>query len=243
MSTVAEAPQSPSSPAPSSFRLPYFAARLRITEKPVRVIALGSSTTAGEGGILAYPYRLEALLRARFAPQDKPRPMIDVLNRGIGGEEAPREFDRIRQDVVAEQPSLVIWQIGTNSVWQSPDKHPPSLAKTIKAVQQGIVLLQETCQADVILMDPQYVPAMLTREKIDATGAMVAAIATTANEMQVNLFQRFELMRRLHEVEKVPFSLLVDPTDDSLLHDSDWTTQWLTQSLMDQIVTAVERVG
>lgn len=239
----ADAPQPPSSPTPSRFHLPNFAARLRIKEKPVKVVALGSSTTAGEGNIAAYPYRLETLLRARFAPQDQPHPMIDVINRGIGGEEAPKEFDRMQPDVVAEQPSLVIWQIGTNSVWQGPDQHPPSLGDTIKAVQQGVTLLRRTCQPDIILMDPQYVPAMLTPEKIDATRAMVNAIAAAANEMSVNLFRRFESMRRLHEVENVSFNLMVDPTDSSQLHDSDWTTQWLAQTLMDQIAAAVEQVG
>lgn len=238
-----DTPQTPSPSATSGFRLPNFAARLRITEKPVRIVALGSSTTAGEGGIAAYPYRLEALLRARYAPQDRPRPMIDVLNRGIGGEEAPKEFDRMQVDVVDEQPCLVIWQVGTNSVWQPPADHPPSLEKTIEALHRGIALLRQECNPDIILMDPQYVPAMLTAEKIDATHAMVKAIAAVANELGVNLFARFELMRRLHEVENVPFSLIVDPTDGNQLHDSDWTTQWLAQTLMDQIVSAVAQVG
>ena len=241
MSIDASRPQP--SPASSGFHLPHFAAALRISEKPVKVVALGSSTTAGEGGIVAYPYRLEALLRARYAPQDRPHPMIDVLNRGIGGEEAPKEFDRMPQDVVVERPSLVIWQVGTNSVWQSPDQHPPSLSDTIKAIRQGVALLQQIGQADIILMDPQYVPAMLTPDKIDATHAMVGAIAGVANETSVNLFPRFELMRRLHDVENVSFDLLVDPADGNRLHDSDWSTQWLAQTLMDQIAAAVAQVG
>src|ERR1700752_4734945 len=144
-------------PLAFAFPLPKFAACLK-GKGPVKIVALGSSTTAGEGAIVAYPYRLEALLRARYAPQDHPHPMIDVLNRGIGGEEAPKEFARLEPDVVREQPSLVIWQVGTNSVWQSPDQNPPNLADTIAAVQNGIKRLKQACQADIILMDPQYVP-------------------------------------------------------------------------------------
>jgi hypothetical protein len=68
---------------------------------------------------VAYPYRLEALFREKY-----PKVMIDVLNRGIGGEEAPVELARMDRDVIAEKPSAVIWQIGTNSVWQKCGAEP-----------------------------------------------------------------------------------------------------------------------
>ena len=44
--------------------------------------------------------------------------MIDVLNRGIGGQEAPEELSRFESDVIAEAPALVIWQVGTNAVYR-----------------------------------------------------------------------------------------------------------------------------
>ena len=44
--------------------------------------------------------------------------MIDVLNRGIGGQEAPSELSRFEPDVLAEAPALVIWQVGTNAVFR-----------------------------------------------------------------------------------------------------------------------------
>ena len=241
-----DASELPSQPPPFAYPLTNLAARLQLAQRPpVKIVALGSSTTAGEGSIVAYPYRLEALLRAKYAPQDRPHPMIDVLNRGIGGEEAPQEFARLEPDVVAEQPSLVIWQFGTNSVWQSPDSNPPppSLEETIAAVRRGVARLRQSCQTDIILIDPQYTPAMLTPEKIAATRAMVDAIARLADEVKVNLFRRFALMERWHDVENVPIALLVDPNDGDHLHDSDWATQLLTQLLMDQIANAVARAG
>jgi len=62
----------------------------------IKVVAIGSSTTAGEGDIVPYPQRLETALRNRFGG----RP-FDVLNRGVGGEEAPDELRRIRQVATA----------------------------------------------------------------------------------------------------------------------------------------------
>jgi acyl-CoA thioesterase-1 len=43
--------------------------------------------------------------------------MIDVLNRGIGGQEGPEELSRFESDVIAEAPTLVIWQVGTNAIY------------------------------------------------------------------------------------------------------------------------------
>ncbi len=188
--------QIPVQPAPLDFDLPKLAERLK-GAGPVSIVALGSSTTAGRGDIVAYPYRLEALLRA----QHPPPLMIDVLNRGISGQEAPAEFDRLEQDVIAENPCLVIWQFGTNSVWQGPADHPPSLTDTIAAVKKGIVRLRQIGNTDIVLMDLQYAPAMLTPAKIG------------------------DMMKAWHEVEQISFDQIVDPKDDKRLHDSDWTTQ------------------
>jgi acyl-CoA thioesterase I len=55
----------------------------------IKIVAIGSSSTAGEGGIPPYPGRLELAMRKRF-----PDCRINVLNRGIGGQEAPSEFAR-----------------------------------------------------------------------------------------------------------------------------------------------------
>ena len=53
----------------------------------VKIIAIGSSSTAGAGATscaFSYPSRLEVELRTRF-----PRASITVINRGVRGEEAP----------------------------------------------------------------------------------------------------------------------------------------------------------
>ena len=87
-----------------------------------------------------------------------------MVNKGIGGQEAPVEFQRFDTDVIAEKPDLVIWQVGTNAVWQSPNQNPPppSFDETTSAIRDGLVKLRNETQADVILMDLQYVPAVLT---------------------------------------------------------------------------------
>src|SRR5215470_14812668 len=49
-----------------------------------KIVAIGSSSTAGEGNITPYPPRLELALRRRY-----PGRVINVLNKGIGDQEAP----------------------------------------------------------------------------------------------------------------------------------------------------------
>ena len=114
-----------------SHRLPYFANRLR-GEGSIKIVAIGSSSTAGEGDIVPYAYRLETALRAKY-----PGRMIDVLNRGIGGQEAPDELARMQTNVIDEAPSLTIWQVGTNAVWQQGH----DLDDVAAAIGQGLRLL------------------------------------------------------------------------------------------------------
>ena len=62
---------------------------------------------------MAYPERLAMLMRENFRNHT-----IDVLNRGVGGQEATTELARFEPDVLAEEPALVIWQVGTNAVFR-----------------------------------------------------------------------------------------------------------------------------
>ena len=201
-----------------------------------KIVAIGSSTTAGEGNITAYPARLLSFLQAQY-----PNGGLAMVNKGISGQEAPIELQRFDADVIAEKPDLVIWQVGTNAVWQSPDQNPPSFDETTAAIRDGLVKLRGETQADVILMDLQYVPAVLTPAKKDNAIAMVEAISELARDAGVNVFRRFAFMKGLHQVEQVSFDRIIDPTDDSRLHDSDWTTGRVAWAVKLAIVDGIDK--
>ena len=85
---------------PVPFRHPMTRLRERLAGAgSIKIAAIGSSTTAGEGGIVPYPQRLETFLRTNANPTFKGR-NFDVLNRGLGAQEAPDERDRMQQDVM-----------------------------------------------------------------------------------------------------------------------------------------------
>ena len=227
--------QIPVVPIPFEYGLTHFAQSL--TRGKARIVAIGSSTTAGEGNIKPYPERLLSFLQAEY-----PNAEIIMVNKGVGGQEAPSELQRLMADVISEKPDLVIWQVGTNAVWQSPDQNPPSFSETARAIQDGLVKLSDETLADVVLMDLQYVPAVLTPAKRDKAIAMVETISALARNASVNVFRRFAFMKGLCEVEKVSFDRIVDPTDDSRLHDSDWATQRVAWAVKLALVGGVDKV-
>src|ERR1700731_2867110 len=149
--------------------LPHLVQALK-DQRKIKIVAIGSSSTAGEGDVVPYPYRLELALRKRF-----PDRMIDVLNRGIGGQEAPEELSRFESDVLAEAPTLGIWQVGTNAIYHRELYDPPGVATTIAT---GVSWLKGL-ETDVILMDLQYAPILLQKQQHD-TRLMVSLISSVA---------------------------------------------------------------
>jgi GDSL-like Lipase/Acylhydrolase family len=210
-----------------TFKYPllHFAAAL-LGKDPPRIVAMGSSSTAGREDVVPYPSRLEMYLRRKYN-----NPRIDVINRGRGGEEADDELLRFDADIFAEKPSLVIWQVGTNAVFQNRD-----IDKVAAKIAEGLARLREH-PLDVVMMDPQYVPAMLG-DKADASDRIVSLIAAAAAKAQVSVFRRWALMQYWHVHNNIPLEQMIDPTDDAKLHQSDWSTQRISVALCEAISKA-----
>jgi acyl-CoA thioesterase I len=202
------------------YPLPHLTQSLK-SQRKVKIVAIGSSSTAGEGKIVPYSCRLEMALRGRFHGR-----MIDVLNRGVGGQEALDELSRLDPDVIDEAPALVIWQVGTNAVFRLGQYSFDDVAVAIAAGLERLSSLS----MDVVLMDLQYTTAIVGPDKIKQAEDMVSRISAAAENAHVNLFRRFALMRRWVE-DNIPIANLVDPTDPDQLHMSDWATNCVTQAL------------
>jgi acyl-CoA thioesterase-1 len=195
--------------------------------EPVRIVALGSSSTAGAGAsspARSYPSRLKQEL-ARLLPGHK----VTVINRGVNGEEIAEMLARLDRDVLAEKADLILWQVGTNALLA---EHPVTAQAAL--LHEGLVRLKAS-GSDVVLIDPQLVPSVI--EKADAE-RMVAAIARVAKEDSVCLFRRFALMRHWHESERIPFATFV--SDDGL-HMNDWSYGCLAKWLGTAIAEAATR--
>lgn len=202
---------------------------------PVRIVAMGSSSTAGLGNVVAYPARLELYLRKHYKDDDPhPNIRIDVFNRGKGGEEAPLEVARFNDDIFADSPPLVLWQVGTNAVFR---RNEFNFDEVVAKITEGLTLLRDHPTMDVILIDPQYVTAMLG-DNAELSERMVSAIRTAAQGAKVNLFQRWALMRHWNEHNNASFEQLLAPDDELKLHQSDWSTMQVARALRSAILTA-----
>ncbi len=212
-----------------SFKYPlrYFSESLRYRRK-VKVVAIGSSSTAGVLPVLPYPPRLEFLLQRKFEFYGR---MIDVLNRGIGGQEAPEELSRLETDVIDETPALVIWQVGTNAVYRSASYNPDEVRKAIAVGLDWLAGLQ----MDVVLMDLQYTQAMV--DQLDLSRAMVDRIKSIGEKAGVNVFNRFALMKRWVD-DGIPIFDL-DDGENAHLHTGEWATNCLAHALADSVEGAV----
>ncbi len=99
-------------------KLPLLAARIR-QHKPVKIVTVGGSSTAGaaaQSPLQSYPERLEETLTQRF-----PDVEITVVNKGVPRQTAQEMLDRFAQDVVAENPVLTIWETGTTDAVRGVD--------------------------------------------------------------------------------------------------------------------------
>jgi acyl-CoA thioesterase I len=198
------------------FRLPRVARRLAAGQ-PVKIVALGSSSTYGAGASMsaaAYPSRLAEELSRQFPANE-----ITVLNRGVNGELITDMMARLDRAVFAEQPDLVLWQLGTNSVLQ--DKALPPHAQYL---HEGLQRLKRT-GADVVLIDLQYAPKVLAH---GGCNAMVSLIAATAKSEHVSVFHRFALMRHWYDVDHLPFEAFLSADG---LHMNDWSYACLAKAL------------
>lgn len=208
--------------------LPHVAAKLA-ANKPVVIVAFGSSSTQGYGATspeFNYPNRLAAQLHRKY-----PAAAITVLNRGKGGEDAPEMMKRLRTEVIDAKPDMVIWQVGTNAVLRNLD--PASTAKT---VEDGVATIQAS-GADLVLIDPQYAPAV--NAKGENAGRMVGLLNQVAHYRHVGIFPRFEVMRDWHDRQSLPFDTFV--TKDGL-HMNDWGYACFAQLLGDNIIKSVDQV-
>jgi acyl-CoA thioesterase-1 len=198
-----------------------------LADDPIRIVAIGSSSTAGAGASTpdhSYPSRLAAELTDLFPGHE-----VVVLNRGLNGDEAPGMLARFDKSVIAEQPDLVIWQIGTN--WVLSDR-PIDPKATV--LHQGLARLK-AIGADVVLIDPQFAPKVIAKAEIQG---MVRQIAATAKEENVDLFRRFALMKYWHENENLPFDTFISPDG---LHMNDWSYACLAKGLGAAIAEAATR--
>ena len=149
----------------------------------LRIVAFGSSSTAGVGDAEPYPGVLETEL-ARLRPHQS----IAVINRGRGGDGVPAMLDRLGRDVIDAAPDLVIWQAGVNDVLVDT-----GTGRAEAGFHAGLARLAER-RIPVVMMDVQDAPRTRADPDLEPMNALMAGLA---DGREVGLFQRRALMTAL----------------------------------------------
>lgn len=160
--------------------------RAIIEKRPVRVIALGSSSTVGIGAsspLASYPVRLENDLEGVIEGLQ-----VEMFPRGQSGEVAEGAAERLKAEVAEIKPDLIVWQVGTNDAVAriDADDFGEQLRETLSWLASHNI--------DVVLIDPQYVERL---SKDTRYTGIVNEIATVASEKRILLVNRYDAMADL----------------------------------------------
>lgn len=150
----------------------------------LRILAIGSSSTAGSGAsdpAKSYPHRLGELLRARY-----PGVRVDVINAGIGGETVGRTSIRLQAMLSTEPYDIVIWQLGTNDALQGVSEE-----EFKSHVREGAAVAKIT-GTPLFLMDSQWYRSIHDPVRYRMFVAMVGDIA---EELGLVHLHRYRMMR------------------------------------------------
>ncbi|MBR0657479.1 SGNH/GDSL hydrolase family protein [Plastoroseomonas arctica] len=217
------AAQCPAAPV-QALSLPRTRAAL-VSGAPLRILAFGSSSTEGTGATWpdrTYPEQLEQRLRAALPGRN-----VIVLNRGRGGQEVAEMLLRLRADVLALSPTLVIWQVGANAALRGLD------AREFRAkLEQGLDELRAS-GIETLLMDSQVAPQIQAApERLHIQTALHAVAA----ERRVPIYSRTALMQGW-EAHGMPNSAVIGPDG---LHHTDLGYACLSAALAQSILAAIQ---
>ena len=173
--------------APAS--LPNFAAALK-ERKSARILAIGSSSTAGIGATstsATYPSQLEAILETALKGVD-----IQIVSRGVSGEVAEIAAERIPSEVAINKPDLVLWQLGTNDALAriSPEEFEATVRSAIRWLKENKI--------DIVLVGMQYTPRLARDANYSAIRGSLQRAASAENVLYVRRYDAMRFISQTH---------------------------------------------
>ncbi len=151
--------------------------------RPLRILAIGSSSTLGIGASApsrTYPARLAADLGSQWGI------VTEVRNAGVGGEIGAVTLGRLQSELGAYQPDLVIWQVGTNDAVTGVD------IVNFRAELEAGIADARARKVPIILVDPQFYFGIKNLARFER---FVATVGEVGARVHVPVFSRFAMMK------------------------------------------------
>jgi hypothetical protein len=172
--------------AAPEFAMPRVAAAIAKKRLDIAVIGSASSELSGPSGTnIAYPTRLQAALTHLL-----PGVAVKVTTYARPRETAEEMQKKLSRIINEAKPALVVWQTGTADAIRGVDAEDFRVA-----LDDGIATLQQA-GVDTVLMNMQYSPRT---EAMLAMGAYADAMHMIALQREIDLFDRFSIMRKWNE--------------------------------------------
>lgn len=190
--------------------------------RPLKIVTLGSSSTAGAGASatrFSYPSRLAVELAQR-----KPAATVEIVNRGLNGEDVWENMKRLEADVIAAKPDLVIWQFGTNAVLHDIDYDDFN-----RVAQKGIDRMH-AAHIEILLMDLQYAPRVT---EVPDHQRMLDDFDLLGVRNHIPVFHRYAVMKFWADAMRNDY---VSMLSSDGLHLNDTSYGCLAERLADAIV-------
>ena len=149
--------------------------------RELKILVLGTGSSALGGAGKAYPSRLEEALKRRF-----PEITVNIVTEAKSRLKAADMVENIEKLLLDRKPDLVVWQTGTVDAMRGVD--PDEFRHTL---DEGIDAIHEA-GADAVLMNMQYSPRT---ESMIQSGAYADTMRVVARDREIPLFDRLEIMR------------------------------------------------
>jgi lysophospholipase L1-like esterase len=193
------------------------------TQTTPRVLAIGSSSTAGVGATSpynTYPAQLEAILEKLLKDVD-----LEMFNRGVSGEVAVTTAERLKQEVERLRPHLVLWQVGTNDALRGVP------IESIEATIRDTVQWVKAHDADIVLVGLQYTPRFARDEHYTRVRNAISRVAASEN---VLLVRRYDAMAFIARTQAN-----IDYLSGDQFHLNDIGYQCMAEHVAQALVTSV----
>ncbi len=158
------------------------------SKQPLRILAIGSSSTWGVGASTYkrnYPSQLERILEKTWKGLE-----VEIINRGVSGEMAATTAGRLISEAALVRPDLVLWQLGTNDAIAriSVESFTETVRSTVRMLRKNNI--------DVVLVGLQYTPRYARDEHYIAVRKALVKVAEEENLLYVRRYQAMEFIAR-----------------------------------------------
>ena len=141
-----------------------------------RFMAFGNSITAGEIGN-NYPANLRALLTARYTTQ---APLIQVVDKGRGGERATSGADRLPDELDAVRPGVLLLEEGINDILGGNTSRIPEVIAALRD------MVREAHSRRVIVLLATLLPTRAGSPKGSDAFALIPQVNTRIRSLAIS---------------------------------------------------------